>query len=214
MYKARAWYKERMVQLAMRNLTKNGFTPFYVSSKDEGCKKGLELIPQTAKIGVGGSITVREIGLVKALVHRGNQVVEWRAGLTEEEEKMLYRTQLTSDVFLTSSNAITLDGKVVNVDATGNRVAAMICGPMEVIIMAGVNKLVPTVESGLQRIRNLASPINAHHHQYKSPCSVTGCCDEHHCELPGRICHILTIIERRPKHTPTTVVLIGEQLGY
>jgi len=137
------------------------------------------MTPKGAKVGVGGSVTIREIGLVKALVERGNPMADhWRSDLSREELKEVRRSQPTSEVFLSSSNAVTMDGKLLNADGTGNRVAAMIFGPRKVIIVAGVNKIVKDVDEGLRRIRNVASPMNANHLGYKSPCGLTGICAE------------------------------------
>jgi len=215
MYEARDWYSEKIVQVTLNSLRKNGFIAFYVPSKEEAFRKVLEMIPVDAKVGAGGSVTIRAIGLVKALVERGNPVADhWRAGLSEEELKEVRRRQLTSDVFLSSSNAVTMDGKLLNADGTGNRVAAMIFGPNKVIIVSCVNKIVKDVDEGIRRIRNVASPMNANRLGYKSPCGLTGLCTEDQCEPPERICHIITILERRPNETDTTVVLVGERLGY
>jgi L-lactate utilization protein LutB len=215
MGEARDWYTGRMVKVTVDSLMKNGFTAFYVPSKEEALKKLLEIIPADAKVGVGGSVTIREIGLVKALEERGNPVADhWRSGLSKEELRGVRRSHLTSDVFLSSSNAVTMDGKLLNADGTGNRVAAMIFGPGKVIIVAGINKIVKNAEEGLTRIRNVASPMNANRLGYKSPCGLTGTCAEDQCEPPERLCHIITILERRPNETDTTVVLVGERLGY
>jgi L-lactate utilization protein LutB len=215
MHEARDWYAGRIVKITVDSLRKNGFTAFNVPSKDEALKKLLEIIPVDAKVGVGGSVTIREIGLVKALEERGNPVADhWRPGLSKEELRRVRRSHLTSDVFLSSSNAVTMDGKLLNADGTGNRVAAMIFGPSKVIIVAGINKIVKNAEEGLTRIRNVASPMNANRLGYKSPCGLTGMCAEDECEPPERLCHIITILERRPNETDTTIVIVGERLGY
>jgi L-lactate utilization protein LutB len=215
MYEARHWYSEKVVEATLKNLNSSGFFASYVASKDEALRRVLGMIPADAKVGVGGSVTIREIGLVEALVQRGNSVADhWRSGLSEEQLKEVRRSQLTSDVFLSSSNAVTMDGKLLNADGTGNRVAAMIFGPRKVIIVAGVNKIVKDVDEGLERIRNIAAPMNAKRLGYRSPCGLTGTCAEDRCEHPERLCHIITILERRPNETDTSVVLVGETLGY
>jgi L-lactate utilization protein LutB len=215
MYETRGWYAEKIAQATLKNLQKNGFTALYASSKEEALKMVLQMIPIDAKVGVGGSVTIREIGLVKALVERGNSVADhWRSDLSVEESRKLRLSHLTSDVFLSSSNAVTMDGKLLNADGTGNRVASMIFGPRKVIIVAGVNKIVKGVNEGLERIRDIASPMNANRLGYKSPCGLTGMCNEDKCEPPERLCHVITIIERRPNETNTAVVLVGEPLGY
>ncbi len=215
MYEARDWYSEKVVQITLSKLNKNGFTTLYVSSKEDARKKVLEIIPNYAKVGVGGSVTIREIGLIKALEKRGNIVFDhWRSGLSKEEIKKIRRNQLISDIFVSSSNAVTMDGKLVNIDGIGNRVAATIFGPSKVVIVAGVNKIVKNVSEGINRARNIATPMNAYRLGYKSPCSHTGICVEDICEPPERLCNIITIIERRPNETDLVVVLVKEKLGY
>lgn len=215
MYEARNWYTEKIVQATLKNLERNGFTTFNIPSKEEALNKVLGMIPRDAKVGVGGSFTLREIGLVRALVERGNPVADhWNQGLTGEKLKEVKRSQLTADVFISSSNAITMDGKLINADGAGNRVASIIFGPRKVIIVAGVNKIVKDVDEGLKRIRNVVAPMNANRLGRKTPCGLTGICVEEQCESPERICNIITIVERRPSETDTIIVLIGEKLGY
>jgi len=213
--KAKDWYSEKIIQTTLDNLKKNGFTTLYASTKEEATKKLLDLIPKEAKVGLGGSVTLREIGLVKALYERGSVLADhWRPGISKEESKQTRLNQLTSDVFLTSSNAITMDGKLLNIDGTGNRVGSMIFGPRRVIIVAGANKIVKDLDEALKRVRNVATPMNANRLKHKSPCALTGVCAEEQCETPERLCHIITILERRPSETDTTVLLVGERLGY
>jgi len=213
--KARLWHSQKIVEIALNSLRKNGFTAYYVASKEEALKKTLEMIPSDAKIGIGGSVTIREIGLPKALRERGNLLADhWQPGLSKEEVIEVRRSQLTSDVFLSSSNAVTMDGKLLNADGTGNRVAAMIFGPPKVIIVTGINKIVKDAEEGLRRIRDVASPMNANRLGRNSPCGLEGTCVEDQCEPPERLCNIITILERRPDLTDITIILVGETLGY
>jgi hypothetical protein len=215
MDKARLWYDDNIVQATLGNLKRNGFIACYAASREEASKMILGMVPVDARVGVGGSVTLREIGLLERLVGRGNPVIDhWRPGLSGAELKEMKRSQLYADVFLCSSNAVTMDGKLLNTDGTGNRVAAMIFGPRRVIVVAGVNKIVANVDEGLRRIRNVAAPMNAKRLGRKSPCGLTGVCAEDECEPPERLCHITTILERRPKETDFTVVLVGERVGY
>ena len=215
MSEARQWHSQRIAQTALDNLRKNGFTTFYVPSKEEALKKVLEMIPLDAKVGIGGSVTIREMGLVKALKERGNALADhWQPDLSKEEVQEVRRSQLTSDIFLSSSNAVTMDGKLLNADGAGNRVAAMIFGPSKVIIVAGTNKIVKDAHEGIKRIRDIASPMNANRLGRNSPCGLTGTCAEDQCESPERLCNIITILERRPVLTDMTIMLVGETLGY
>ncbi len=215
MEKAREWHTEKTVQIIMANLKKNGFTSLYTPTKEEAVREILEMIPKDAKVGLGGSVTLREMGLVKALYERGNVLADhWRPGISKEESKQVRHNQLSSDIFLASTNAITMDGKLLNIDGSGNRVASMIYGPPKVIIVAGVNKIVKDLDEAMKRVRNVATPMNTNRLGSKTPCAQTGVCAEDQCELPGRICHIITILERKPSENETTVVLVGERLGY
>ena len=212
---AKKWFYENRCRLAANMLHKNGFKTIYMASKNDALKALLEMIPVGATVGVGGSVTIREIGIIDELIKRGNYVANhWQTNLTGEERREIERKQLTSDIFLASSNAITLDGKLVNIDGGGNRVASMIFGPGKVIVVAGINKIVKDVDEGIARIRNIASPMNAKRLKRNTPCVVTGKCDEEHCESPERLCNILTILEQRPSDTDFTVIIVGEELGY
>ena len=139
----------------------------------------------------------------------------WKArqgGAWQEEVMEIRRAHLNSDIFITSTNAVTETGELVNIDGTGQRVAAMIFGPKKVVVVAGVNKITGDLEEGLWRTSNVAAPMNARRLHSKTPCVETGECDD--CVAPGRICGITTIIHRRPSRIPFTVVLVGEKLGY
>jgi len=207
------WYLEEKNKRTLASLEKNGFKTLYMATKREAADEVLKLIPKGVLVGVGGSMTVRELGLVEALIRRGNEVAQhWQAGLSEEERMVARRRQLTSDVFLTSSNAITERGQLVNIDGAGNRVAAMIFGPKKVIVVAGANKIVKDLNEALERVRKVAAPMDARRLNLKTPCAVSGVCTD--CDAPDRICRVTTIMDRKPLKTDITVVLVGEELGY
>ena len=207
------WYLEEKNKRTLASLEKNGFKTLYMATKREAADEVLKLIPKGVLVGVGGSMTVRELGLVEALIRRGNEVAQhWQAGLSEEERMVARRRQLTSDVFLTSSNAITEGGQLVNIDGAGNRVAAMIFGPKKVIVVAGANKIVKDLNEALERVRKVAAPMDARRLNLKTPCAVSGVCTD--CDAPDRICRVTTIMDRKPLKTDITVVLVGEELGY
>ena len=213
---AREWYTELRVNKTMSALRKNGFEALYVPTKEEAVSKILDLIPEKALVGLGGSVTLREMGLPDALRKRGNRVADhWEArarGASAEEELGTRRQHLNSDVFVTSSNAITETGELVNIDGGGQRVAAMIFGPRKVIVVAGINKIAEDADDGVKRARNVAAPINARRLNRKTPCAVSGRCVD--CDSAERVCNITTVIHRRPRDTNLTVILVGENLGY
>ena len=184
------------IKTVVKSLKANRFESVeFVEKPEAALKTVLDMIPPEAKVGVGGSMTLRQIGLIEGLEKRGNIV----------------NRRLDNDIFLTSSNAITLDGKLVNIDMVGNRVAGMIYGLKKVIVVAGINKLVRNVDEALDRIKNVISPYHAMTMGVKTPCAVEGRCTD--CKSPQRICNVTTIIEKRPARTDFTIVLVGEDLG-
>ena len=198
-------------------LERNGFRVLVASSKVDAVEKVLGLIPVEAKVGVGGSVTVRELGLIEALRERGNRVVHhWLPDFSIEGWLSFMVEAHNSDVYLCSSNAVTEDGKLVNVDSTGNRVASMIFGPGRVVVVVGWNKIVRDVESGLKRLKEVAGPLNAKRHNIRElPCVKTGVCTD--CDSPKRICRVITILERAPNRVRKpnmTIVLVAEKLGF
>lgn len=198
-------------------LERNQFKVFVASSREDAVNKVLELIPLDANVGVGGSVTIRELGLIEALIRRGNRVVHhWLPDMPLSDWLPFMMEAHNSDVFLCSSNAVTEDGKLVNVDSTGNRVASMMFGPKKVIIVAGKNKIVKDVDAGLKRLKTVAGPLNAKRHNLvELPCVSTGSCTD--CDSPKRICRVITILERAPNRVRgpnITVVLVAENLGF
>jgi hypothetical protein len=173
---------------------------------DTAAKKVLDMIPTDARVGTGGSMTIRQLGLRDQLLKRGN-IQAFRPGQVPPED---FR-RLPSDIFLTSSNAVTLDGKLVNIDATGNRVANMIFGPPRVILVIGQNKIVSNVEEAIKRIKYVIAPFHGMTMGIQAPCAKTGECSD--CKSPGRICNITTIIEKKPRMTEIAIILVGQDLG-
>jgi L-lactate utilization protein LutB len=209
----REWYKKLLLERVVENLKSRGFSAFWFRTKSEAKDKVLQLIPAGVKVGIGGSISIRELELIEDLNTRGNTVVQhWKTELDPEMDFQTRREELTTDVFLASSNAITVDGILVNIDGVGNRVAGMIFGPKSVILVAGINKIVRDTGEAIWRIRNIATPMNAHRLGLKTPCAKVGYCAN--CTGDTNICRITTMIERKPTKTDFTVILVGEELGY
>ncbi len=207
------WWAEQSLEQAVKALNKHGMEAFWVATGEEARARVLEMIPEGAGVGIGGSITLRQLGLLAALEERGNPIYQhWKPGLTKDERLQVLHSEMNSDVFLTSANAVTLEGQLVNIDMTGNRVASMIFGPGKVIVVAGVNKLVRDVSEGIWRAKNVATPPNARRLGAKTPCAQLGRCTD--CDSPDRLCRAVTIIERRPALTQLTVILVNEELGY
>lgn len=200
-------------KILLKSLQNNNFNAFCVENKNEALKKALSLISKDSTVGIGGSVTVREIGLVEAIKKQGNTIfADWTEPLELSEKIQLRRLALTSDTYITSSNAITLKGQIVNVDCTGNRVSAMIFGPKKTIIIIGANKIVKDINQAFKRIRDIAGPLNCKRLKLKTPCALTENCTN--CDSPDRICNIFVVIEKKPKFSDITIILVAEKLGY
>lgn len=185
----------------------------YVKTKEEALEKITGMISSEATVGIAGSWTLQELNIPDSLEARGNTLFNHnRPGLTPEESLELRRKQLTCDVFLTSTNALTLDGQLINVDGSGNRVAAMIFGPKEVVVVVGINKLVKDVAEGQQRIKLYAAPLNNKRLARPNPCITTGECMD--CQGASRICNVTTILHKKPLSIEMTVIIVGENLGF
>jgi L-lactate utilization protein LutB len=203
---------EERIERALEAFRKNGFRAEFVKDREEARKRLLELIPEKAKVGIPGTKTVRQTGIVEELKKRGQELFDhWEEGLKPDEVLQCRRSQLQSDVLLVSANALTESGELMNSDGVGNRVASMIFGPGQVIVVAGINKLVKDLDAAEDRIRNIAAPRRAAELNLKPPCVETGkCSGPHHAQC---ICRVTTIISMRPSLTQFTVILVGEELG-
>ena len=210
---------KQKIRDVVEKLDANNIPAFYVENRANALETIMSMIPDRSVVGFGDSVTLRQIGVVDAL-ERGNYTFlnPWKPGTSVEENISIKRRALTSDVFVTGTNALTLDGKIVNVDGHGNRVAAMLFGPIKVIIAVGINKIVATLEDALTRIRDKAAPLNVRRHvdfDPMPPCGTTGICSD--CSSPWRICNKTVIIERQydnSRYKPViSVVIVGEPLG-
>jgi len=206
------WYERKMLETTAKSLRSAGFNVVVSDSGEEAAQHVISLVPPGSTIGVGGSITIRELGLIERLERMGHRVIHHWVDAPAEEVDRLRRLELTADVFLSSANAITMDGKIVAVDGAGNRVAAMSFGPKTVILVAGVNKIVRNLDEALARARNVAAIMNWRRLGLKLPCVEIGRCVD--CDSPDRGCRIVLILERRPLRTDYHVVLVRERLGF
>lgn len=210
---ARHWRLGQRGHAAVRALQRNGFDALYVDNGAAAADEVLRRIPEGAKVGIGGSITIRHIGLAGALLRRGHTIYDhWRGGLDEEEMLEVRRAQLTCDVFLSSVNALTLDGQLVSTDGIGNRVASMIFGPKQVILVVGANKIVDGLDAAIERLRDVCAPLALRDTGADTPCVKHGICG--HCRDDKRLCRATVIIECPSLQTPTTVIVAGEELGF
>ena len=196
----------------IKNLKRRNMEAFYCPTAEEAIKKVSELIDDGSSVTWGGTMTVRDLGIPDALRSRGTlEVLDRDLVETPEEKLAMYLRAFSTDVYLTSANAISEDGVIVNIDGNGNRVAAITWGPKKVIFVIGMNKVAQTVEAALARVRGTASPINAARFDIKTPCHVDGVC--HNCNSPESICNYVHFLRNSPNGRHV-VVLVGKDLGY
>lgn len=200
-------------QQLIQALKQRNMEASYAATKEEALEQALAWIPEGSCIGWGGSVSIDAIGLKDAVRQGDYRVIDRDTAANAEEKEAMYRRILADcDYFLTSSNAISQDGVLVNIDGTANRLAAMCYGPRHVLYIVGMNKVVATAEDALHRARNEAAPINAMRFGLKTPCSKTGCCYD--CKSPDTVC--CQILFTRFNHTPgrVKVILVDDSLGY
>ena len=196
----------------IRNLKRRNMEGFYCMTAAEAVQKVSSLIADGSSVTWGGSMTIRDIGIPQALKQRGTLEVLDRDELTDRSEVVkIYERAFSADVYLSSANAISEDGVIVNIDGNGNRVAAITWGPKRVIFVIGMNKVAQTVEAALSRARSTASPTNAARFDIQTPCQVDGVC--HNCNSPESICNYVHFLRNSP-HGKHMVVLVGEDFGY
>jgi len=197
----------------IKKLAPRGINGFYCEDSESAKKMVMEMMPEGSSVTWGGSETVYRMGILDA-VKNGNYtaVDRYAKADTPEEIKALKASIYTADYYLMSSNAITVDGELINIDGNGNRVACLINGPDKVIMVIGMNKVVRTVEDGINRVHTIAAPPNGTRIGSGTPCEVTGVCSE--CKgSKSMCCH--TVITRSSRHEGRiNVILVGEELGY
>lgn len=203
---------ENLANTIIKNMEKRRMEGYYCHTKEEAVKKVLELIPEGSSIGWGGSVTLTETGVMDALNQGNYRMIDRMAGKTPEEVKKINAEIFGSDFFLMSSNAITIDGELVNIDGRANRVSYLCFGPENVIIVAGMNKIVHNVEAGIARTHNVAAPPNTVRLNRNTPCAKTGKCGD--CYSPDCICGQVVITRLSMVPNRIKVVLVGEELGF
>ena len=204
-------YFEKRGQILVKNLRNRHFDAWYCDTKEEALQKVLELIPEGAKIGWGGVLSAQQIGLFDALRAGNYDLLDRDLCQTAEEREQMMKDALFSDVFLTGANGLTLDGQMVNIDGTGNRVGAIIYGPKKVIVIAGMNKVCDTLEEAVKRAREVAAPLNMMRFMKDTPCAATGKCGD--CKAEGCICNQIVITRHCRPVGRIQFVLVGEHLG-
>ena len=199
---------ERLAQTVIKGLQSRNMTGYYAEDKEAALKQALELIEENSTISMGGCMSAHEIGLVQALQEGNYQYLD--RSKMEPREGLL--AAYDSDVFLSSANAMTSDGILVNIDGNSNRVSCIAQGPKKVIFIVGMNKVCDDLDSAMKRARNVAAPINAQRFEVKTPCKETGKCFD--CKSPDTIC-CQFLITRYSRHTDRIhVLLVNDTIGY
>lgn len=207
------WHHDTLAARTVEALKKHEFDAVYFPKREQAVEHILSFIQPGHKVGFGGSMTVQALGIADKAKEKGAILLNHNApGLTPEEKNEIRRQQLVCDVFIAGSNAITMDGCIVNIDAYGNRTNALTFGPRKIIIVVGMNKIRKDVDEALERVKHYAAPLNNKRINTNNPCTVSGTCSE--CTTKTRICRVYSILRRKPSLSDTTVVIIGEALGF
>lgn len=206
-------YNEMKINRTIKALEKNNMNGYFVHNNEELINKIEEIVKEGSKVSCGGSMTLFETGVIDHLRSgRYNFLDRYKEGLSREDIVKIYKDTFTADAFFCSSNAVTENGELYNVDGSGNRVAAMLYGPDKVIVVCGVNKIVKDVNEAVLRKNNVAGPINAIRLNRKTPCTKTGYCSE--CNSMERICNEYTLIRKQGDKNRIHVIFLNEELGY
>lgn len=206
------FYEKKGLQL-VKNLQSRHFDAYYCATKQEALAKALELIPKGSSVGWGGTMSAAEIGLLDAVRTGEYTTIDRERCTTQAEKDQAQKDAMFADVFLTSANALSLDGQMVNIDGNGNRVAAIICGPKSVLVIVGMNKVTDTLEEAVRRARTIAAPMNKQRFLTdNTPCAVTGVC--HDCKSEGCICNHIVITRHSRPTGRIKFIIVGEELGF
>jgi len=206
-------WAEKLGRTTVKALNQRFFDAFYCEDGRAAVKKALELIPVGSSVAWGGSATLQEIGLIDKIRGGNYEVIDRDAAKNREEAENISRRGMSADVFLTSSNAVSEDGQLINVDGTGNRAAAIVFGPKSVIVIAGINKIAKDTETALKRARTVAAPMNMQRFaEKKAPCSVNGACSD--CISPDCICASVLLTRISKPAGKIKVIIVGETLGF
>ena len=204
-------YYEKRAQLLVKNLHSRHFDAYYCETTAQALEKALELIPEGSTVGWGGAMSAEQIGLIEALRAGKYTTIDRDKTANMAEREKLMKQCLTADVFIAGANALSIDGQMVSIDGNGNRVAALVYGPDSVVIVAGMNKVVDSLEDAIRRARTVAAPSNKQRFALQTPCEVTGTCAD--CKSDGCICNQILITRNCKPAGRIKFVIVGEELG-
>lgn len=204
---------ETQANTVIKALEKRNMKGYYCPDCASAVKLAGELVPAGSTVAFGGSVSLSESGVMDMLRSRDDiRLIDRSKANSPEEIKQMYRDSFSSDVYFMSTNAITADGELVNIDGNGNRVAALIYGPDKVVMIVGMNKLVSSIADAINRVSDIAAPANGVRLNKQTPCALTGFC--HECFSPDCMCSHTVITRRCSIPDRIHVILIGESIGY
>lgn len=206
------YYQKRAKQL-IENLNSRHFEAYYCQTKEEACKKALELIPEGSSVGWGGAMSAAQIGLQDAIRAGNYRAIDREACKTADEKLNAAKACFSADYFITGANALSLDGQMVNIDGMGNRVAAIVYGPSYIIVVVGMNKVCDNLDAAIVRARKVAAPTNCQRFpDNQTPCLYTGDCAD--CKSVDCICNQILITRHCRPVGRIKFILVGEDLGF
>jgi L-lactate utilization protein LutB len=204
--------KDEHIEVLISNLERRNIKAYYYEDLEEARNEILNMIPEDVSIGIGNSQTLKKMGISGAMSEKGNTVYDKTLAREQQEVIKIKKAALTADWYITGSNAISLEGHIVNIDHSGNRVAAMIFGPDNVVVVVGLNKIMPTLDEAVNRARAHAAPLNAKRAGYNPPClELKKCVD---CKTNQRVCYNLVVIEGQHDPDRMKVIVVNEELGF
>ena len=204
-------YYDKRGEILVKNLQKRHFEAYYCATKEDALKQVLSLMPEGSVVGWGGAVSAAQVG-VQPAVHAGNYTVIDRDQFADPAEKLrCMRECFNADFFITGANALSLDGQMVNIDGNGNRVGPIVYGPGTILVIAGMNKVVDTLEDALRRARTVAAPMNKQRFASQTPCEITGVCTD--CNSEGCICNQILVTRNCRPAGRIKFILVGEELG-
>ena len=204
-------YYQKRGQLLVKNLRSRHYDAYYCDTKEAALEKALEIIPKGATVGWGGAMSAQQIGLLDAMNNGEYNAIDRDKAPNPEERKKAMKNCLLADVFITGANALSMDGQMVNIDGNGNRVAAIVYGPESVVVIAGMNKVMDSIDAAVIRARTVAAPMNKQRFALQTPCEVTGTCGD--CKSEGCICNQILVTRNSKPAGRIKVILVGEELG-
>lgn len=204
-------YYEKRAEVLVKNLQSRHFEAYYCIDRQEALAKALELIPEDAFVSWGGAMSAQQIGLIDAVRAGAYRTIDRDKCETAEEREQAMKDALFCDTFLMGANAMSLDGQMVSIDGTGNRIGALVYGPKSVIVIVGMNKVADTLDEAIRRARTVAAPKNKQRFGGGTPCAVTGVCGD--CKSEKCICNHIVITRHCRPVGRIKFIIVGEDLG-